>query len=211
MTTVAALRTTHLNKFLGIVLGSDGETIPHTVAERDQYIVDALTQLWPDVGKRATGTVALSQASDVYTLPAALSGGRVSRIEIEHTSGGSTSRIDRATHWMYYSDTQVRVSPLLATDASTVLRFFGYVPFLVDASDLPVRLEPVVAMRATALAYGVLGSQLVNSKRQQGLDQSRVVDYQTAVGLSAYWERRYFEAINKDPAGLSYAPRASRR
>lgn len=205
--TVATIRQNHLNRWLGVT--ADADTIPWTTTDRDAFIVDALIQTWPDVGKRAAGTVALSGSSDVYTLPAALTGGRVSRVELESVS--PAAKIDRVVNWIPFSDTQIRVGPLLATDASAQMRVFGFVPFQTDASDLPTRLEPIVAMRAAALAYGQLASQLVNYKRQQGLDSARVVDYQTAVGLSAYWERRYFEAIAKDQAGLSYAPRRARR
>ena len=190
----------------------DGDTIPWPSADRDIYIGQALNQSWPDIGKRVTGTVATSQSSDVYTIP--LVGGvtmRVSRIELEQTSGGVTAMVDRVVHWRLYSDTQVRIEPLLATMSGLNLRFFGWAPFLPDASDIPARLEPAIAMRAAALCYGSLSGQLVNSKRQQGLDNPRVVDYQTAVGESAYWERRYFEQIEKDPARLSFAPRRARR
>lgn len=211
--TVATIRTGHLNKFLGITTAEDGTMVtPWPSADRDTYIGDALSQSWPDIGKRASGTVATSQATDVYTIP--LVGGvtmRVSRIEVEQTAGGVTSKIDRVVRWKLYSDTQVRIYPLLATIPGVVLRFFGWVPFLVDGTDLPLRLEPAIAMRAAALAFGAEAGQLTNLKRQQGLDQSRVVDYPTAVGMSAYWERRYFEAIQKDPAHLSYGPRAGRR
>jgi hypothetical protein len=207
--TVATIRTGHLNKFLGIT--ADGDTIPWPAGDRDIFIGDALSQTWPDIGKRATGVVATSQASDVYTIPSALSGGRISRIELEQTDGGVTSRVDRVTGWQLYSDTQVRVAPLLATISGLNLRFFGFVPFLVDGTDIPLRLEPVIAMRAAGLAYGAEAGMMGNYKRQQGLDQSRVVDYQTLVGLSAYFERRYFEQIQKDPSALSYAPRRGRR
>jgi len=208
--TVATIRTGHLNKFLGIA--ADGETVPWPSADRDSYIADALNQTWPDIGKRATATVATSQASDIYTIP--LVGGvtmRVSRIEIEQTAGGVLGKVDRAIDWRYYSDTQVRIAPMLATISGVNLRFFGWVPFLADASDIPLRLEPVVAMRAAAIAYGAAAGQQGNYRRQQGLDESRVTDYQTLVGLSAYWERRYFEQIQKDPASVSYAPRRARR
>ena len=208
--TVATIRTGHLNGFLGITV--DGDTIPWTSAQRDGLIQDALRQTWPDIGLRANGTVALDGTTDVYAFPAALTDGRISRIEIEGTSSGSTRKLDQVTNWELYDDTHVRIHPALATDASAVLRFFGFVPFAsADPLDILARLEPVIAMRAAGLAYGVLGSQLVNYKRQQGLDNPRVVDYQTAVGLSAYWERRYFEQISKDPSALSNAPRRARR
>lgn len=210
MTTVAAIRTTYLN---GLLRRTDGaSTVPWNDTQASQHITDALTQLWQDgIGKRAQGTVATSEASDVYTIPAALTGGRISRIEVEQTSGGQTAKVDRISSWRYYSDTQVRIVPILATDASLVLRFFGWIPFQVDASDLPTRLENVVAMKAAALAYGALTGYLVNAQNQVGLDSSRVVDYQSAVGLSAYWERRYQAAITHDPNFVSYAPRRSSR
>lgn len=210
--TVAAIRTGHLNQLLGIPIAQDADTIPWTVADRNAAIVAALTQSWPDIGLFTNAMVAPSGASDVYTVPAALQSGLVSRIEVEYATGGVSSRVDRVTKWRQYSPTQVRIAPSLATNAAALLRFFGYVPFAVaDPLDLPTRLEFPIAMRAAAIAYGILGSQLVNYKRQQGLDQSRVVDYQTAVGLSAYWERRYFEQISKDPARVSIAPRSARR
>lgn len=208
--TIATIRQTYLNKYLGIIAANDAtETIPWPSADRDGFIGQALSQSWPDIGKKANGTVALSQASDVYTIPAGIT--RVSRIEVEQTAGGTTSVVDVATNWRYYSDTQVRVKPLLATISGFVLRFFGFTPYAIDASDIPARLEPVIAMRAAAIAYGVEAGQLANMKRQQGLDQPRVVDYPTAVGLSAYWERRYFEQIEKEVQRPSYAPRRGRR
>lgn len=208
--TVATIRTGHLNRMLGITV--DGDTLPWTTAERDALIGQALTQLYPDLGKRASGTVALDQTSDVYTVPAALQTGRISRIEVEQSSGGTTTRVDRVVKWRPYSDTQVRIAPLLATDSSVVLRFFGFAPYAVaDPLDIPTRLEVVVAMRAASLAFGDEAGGLGNYRRQQGLDQSRVVDYATAVGLSAYWERRYFEAIEKDPSRIGLAPRAGTR
>jgi hypothetical protein len=210
--TVTTIRQNHLNPILGIASAQDADAIPWPTADRDRYIVDALYQTWPDIGRRATGTVPTSQSSDVYTIPL-VSGVamRVSRIDVEQTVGGVTARVDKALNWRYYSDTQVRVEPLIATVSGIALRFFGWVPYLADASDIPLRLEPVIAMRAAALAYGAEAGQMGNYKRQQGLDQSRVVDYQTLVGLSAYWERRYFEQIQKDVAQLSYAPRRGRR
>lgn len=210
MTTVALIRTTYLNGLLRRVEGA--ATVPWTDAVANQHITDALTQLWADgIGKRASGTVAPSSASDVYAIPAALSTGRISRIELEQTSGGVSGRIDKVTNWTYYSDTQVRIRPALVTNSSLTLRFFGWAPYLVDATDLPTRLENVVAMKAAALAYGSLSGYLVNAQNQVGLDSSRVVDMQTAVGLSAYWERRYQEAIHKDPSFVSYAPRRASR
>lgn len=205
MTTVALLRTTYLNDYLR---RAEADGAPWTDGQCDRAISDALVALWADgIGKRASGTVATSQNSDVYTIPTALAGGRVSRIELEQTSGGVSQRVGRATKWSYYSDTQVRVSPRITTDATLALRFFGWIPFAATGSDLPTRLESVAAMKAAGLAYGQLLGQLSNSQLQQGLDQGRVVDYQTAVGLSAYWERRYRDALDGDEAMKSFAPR----
>lgn len=209
MTTVAAIRQTWLNPFLE---RADGATVPWTDGELDQRIADALTQLWQDgIGKRATGTVATNQSSDVYSIPAALTGGRVSRVVVEYVSGGLTREVDQVTDWRYYSDTQVRIQPILPTDAALALRFFGFVPYAITASDLPTTLENAVAMKAAGLAYSQLASSLVNTQTQQGLDSGRVIDYQTAAGISAYWERRYQEVIRRDPHRISYAPRRARR
>lgn len=209
MTTVAALRTGYVNALLG--RENDADTIPWTTTHLDRHIVDVLRKLWPTHGRFVSGTVAPSQSSDIYTIPSALTGGRISRIELEQSSGGVSSLVDRVTDWRYHSDTQVRVRPLLPTDSTLLLRFYGWVPFAVDASDIPARIEPAVGERAAGFAYGQLGGQLVNYKRQQGLDSGRVVDYPTAVGLSAYFERRYFEQMDGDPSMVSYAPRRSKR
>jgi hypothetical protein len=216
VTTVALLRTGFLNQRLRRV---DGDAVPWSDAQCNALLVDALSQLWNDeIGKFVTGTVATDQASDVYSLPATFLGAggvgissKVSRIELEHTSGGVSRRADRVTNWRPYSDTQVRINPMLPTDSSLLLRFFGWAPFAIDASDLPVRLENVVAMKAAALAYGELSSHLANSQTQQGLDSGRVVDYPTAVGLSAYWERRYQDQVERDPARRNFAPRSAHR
>lgn len=209
MTTVALIRQKWVNVFLE---RAEGATNPWTDGECDQRIADALSQLWQDgIGKRATGTVATSQSSDVYTIPAALTGGRISRIDLEQTSGGVTQRIDRVTSWQYYSDTQVRISPMLPTLSGLNLRFFGWVPFATDANDLPTRLENAVGMKAAGLAWTQLTGVLVNSQTQQGLYSGRVVDYQTASGLAAYHERRYQEIVRRDPARMSFAPRRAAR
>lgn len=208
--TVATIRTTYLNKYLGVA--ADGDTLPWPSADRDMFIGQALNQTWPDIGRRVSATAPTAQSSDIYTIP--LVAGvtmRVSRIELEQTAGGVTSKIDRVVHWQYHSDTQVRIAPLVATVSGLVLRFYGWVPYLADASDIPPRLEPAIGMRAAALAFGSMSGQLTNYKRQQGTDNPRVVDYNTAVGMSAYWERRYFEQIQKDTVRISYAPRRARR
>jgi hypothetical protein len=206
---VSLLRQKYLDKYLR---RREGDLVPWSDAEADQAIVDALVALWTDgIGNRAQGTVAPSQASDIYTVPAAFTNaagqGRVSKIELEQTAGGVTGRVGKVTSWEYLGDTQVRIQPMLPTSSQLSLRFTGWVPFLIDGTDLPVRLQSVVAMKAAALCYGQLSGFLANSQSQQGQDSGRVVDYQTAVGLSAYWERRYRDAIDSDQNAKSYAPR----
>lgn len=207
MTTVALIRQNFLNTYLR---RDEGSTSPWNDVQAGQAVSDAIGALWEDgCGARANGTVATSQASDVYTIPAALAGGRVSRIELELVSAGVSRRVDRVTHWSYFSQTQVRITPMIATMSGLSLRFFGWIPFLVDGSTLPVTLEKIVALKAAALAYGQELGQLANSQLQQGLDQGRVVDYPTAVGLSAYWERRYRDALDGSEYMRSFAPRAA--
>lgn len=206
MATVDSLRA-RLNNDLR---RADGDTTPWTDAQANAAVTDALSALWHDnIGKRAQGTVATSQASDVYAIPAGID--RISRIELELIAGGSTSKVQAVTSWRYYDDTHVRIRPLLPTNASLLLRFFGWTAFALDGSDLPVRLETAVSYKAVALAYGQELGQLGNSQLQQALDQGRVVDYATAVGLSAYWERRYRDLLDGDQAMKSYAARHAHR
>lgn len=207
MTTVILLRTTYVNGYLG---RTDGTTIPWSDAQVNQHISDALVKLWPNVGPRVTGTVTANENSGIYTIPSSIK--RVSRIVLEYISGGKTDIADTITNWRYESDTTVRINPRVPTLTGLSLRFYGWKAYLGDATDLPTDLEAAVAERAAALAYGSLAGQLVNSQRQQGLDSGRVVDYQTAVGLSAYYERRYQDAIERYPAQVGpVAPRAARR
>jgi hypothetical protein len=206
---VSLIRQRFLDKYLR---RREGDPVPWSDAECDQAIADALAALWNDgIGHRAQGTASPSSSSDVYTIPAAFTNeagqGRVSRIELEQTAGGTSARVAKVTSWEYYSDTQVRIQPALPSSSTLTLRFFGWVPFLLDGTDLPVRLQSVVAMKAAALSFGQLAGLLTNSQSQQGMDSGRVVDYQTAVGLSAYWERRYRDALDGDQNLKSYAPR----
>jgi hypothetical protein len=206
VTTVAAIRTTYVNGYLG---RTDASTIPWSDTQVDQHIKDALTKLWPDVGIRLTATVAADSATGIYTIPGSIK--RISRIAIESTDG-DTDIVDTVTSWWYETATTVRVQPRILAGSGLALRFYGWGPFSSLATDLPTDLEAAVGERAAALAYGSLAGTLVNSQRQQGLDSGRVVDYQTAVGLSAYYERRYMEAIIKYPAQVgAQAPRRARR
>lgn len=210
MTTITLLRQNYLNDYLGRV---DGATIPWTDGDCDQRLGEVIRKLWPRLGRRASGTVATNQNSDVYTVPSALSATDflISRIELEQTSGGVSGKVDEVSSWQMYSDTQVRIRPLVPTDATLAFRVFGWVPFLADASDLPVRLEQAIGARAAGMSYGVMAAQLGNYQRQQALDNGRVVDYPTAVGLAAYYERVYFEQVDNDPAKVTRGPRAARR
>lgn len=205
MTTVALIRTTYVNVNLK---RAEADPAPWVDGDVTQQIVNALQALWPELGLRTTGTVASATASGIYAMPGGIQ--RISRIDVEDTN---TDIVDQVTRWRYYPDadppTKIKLTPRI--QAGFNLRFFGWKPFALDASDIPVRLESVVAFKATALAFGVLSGYLGNSQLQQGLDSGRVVDYQTAVGLSAYWERRYQDAILNDPARVGGALRASRR
>lgn len=207
MTTVALLRTTYVNGYLG---RADASTVPWSDAQVGQHITDALTKLWPRVGLRLTGTVAASTASGVYTIPASIK--RLSRIVLEYVDGGATDLVDTVVNWRYETDATIRIKPRVQTLAGLSLRIYGWGPFSTVGTDLPTDLESAVAERAAALAYGSLAGILANSQRQQGLDSGRVVDYQTAVGLSAYYERRYQDAIDAHPSRVGGpAPRLARR
>lgn len=212
MTTQANIRDTFLNTYLRRAAAS---TVPWTDAQALQAVDDAMRALWADrLGLRVSATVATNQNSDLYTVPATFTGAtdfQISRIDFESVSAGVTQHFDRVTSWRLQDPTHIVVRPMLPTDGTLSLRIAGWVPFLVDASTLPVRLEPVVAMKAAGLAYGQELGYQANAQTQQGLDNGRVVDYQTLVGASAYWERRYQDAIRGDPDQISLAPRRSRR
>lgn len=205
MTTIATLRTTYLNTYLK---RTDGDVVPWTDGDCNQALSDAMGDLWPDLGLKATGTVATSSATDRYTIPGSIV--HVTRIDIESLS---TDYLDTVTKWRYFPDadppTKVIIAPKIITGYN--LRFYGFKPFADAATDLLPRLENTVAALAASNAYGILAGQLVNSQRQQGLDSGRVVDYQTAVGLSAWWMRKYQDALRDDPARVTNAPRAALR
>lgn len=205
MTTIASLRTTYLNTFLK---RTDGDPQPWTDSECNLLLSEAVGDLWPDVGGKATGIVATDSATDRYVIPGSIV--HVTRIDVENSSA---QYVDTVTKWRYFPDTdpptKVIIAPPLLSGYN--LRFYGFKPFADTGADLLARLEGVVVMLAASKAYGILGSQLVNSQRQQGLDSGRVVDYQTAVGLSAYWRREYEYAIRNDPSRVTNAPRASLR
>jgi len=205
-TTVTLLRTTYVN---GYLQRTEGGSRPWTDTQIAQHITDALTKLWPDVGQRVTDVVAADESSDIYAIPAGIT--RVSRISLEYVSGGITQLVDRISNWRYEDDTHVRIHPRITTLSGLQLRFYGWGPFAVDATDLPSILEATVSERAAALAYGSLAGNLANSEHQQGLDSGRVVGYDTAVGMSAYYERRYQDGIQRYTGRVGQAPRAARR
>ncbi|HEY6058516.1 MAG TPA: hypothetical protein VIV06_10815 [Candidatus Limnocylindrales bacterium] len=205
MTTVNDLRTGHLNRLLGRV---DASTEPWSDTDCNAHLTSALRETWPELGTRATGTVATNPSSDTYAMPGSIVA--LSRVEVLDANG---LHIDRVTKWRLLWDadppTKIIIEPLIA--GGFTLRMSGWKPFSATGSDLPTRLEAIVAYKAAALAYGELAGKLANSERQQSLDSGRVVDYPTAVGLSAYYERRYIERTTNDPARVSFAPRAAHR
>lgn len=201
MATIATLRTTYLNVYLG---RTDGSTEPWADGDCDRHLTDAIVALWPNVAKRASGTVATSQDSDTYAVPTGVT--RVSRIDLLDSAGNVVGDV---TDWRYLDDTHVIIRPLLV-DGLT-LRFGGWVAYASTGSDLPTTLEVPVAMRAAGLAFSELAGHLVNYQRQQGLDSGRVVDYGTAIGLSSYWMTQSGNLLAQQPQVTSYAPRRSRR
>jgi hypothetical protein len=204
VTTVAALRTTYLNNYLE---RTDADTLPWTTAELGQQLTDCLTKLWPKNGIFTFGDVASSSTSMLYTVPAAFGAKfRISRIEVLDSS---SLYVDRVLNWRAHSPTQILVKPLL--QSGLTLRMYGWKPFAVAGTDLDSDLEPTVAQRAAGRAFGALAARLLNSQRQQNLDSGRVVSYQDAIGLSAYYERLYAEGITDHPSRVSYSPRAAHR
>lgn len=207
MTTVTALRQTYLNDILQRI---DGSTVPWSDGQCDQMLTNALHDLWPRLGSFVFGDVATSSASMLYTVPTALGtvAGeyQISRIDVLDSSD---NYVDTARVWRPHSGTQVILKPKLSEGYT--LRFYGWKPYDPTGSDLPVRLERAVAYKAASIAYGLLTGRLVNSQTQQGLDSGRVVDYPSAVGLSAYWERLFQTVIANDPSRVSFAPRSAYR
>ena len=207
MTTVAALRQTYLNDILQRI---DGSTIPWSDNQCNQAITNAMYDLWPNVGQFVYGDVATSSTSMLYTVPAALGTVEgeyaVSRIDVLDPAG---NYVDTARVWRRHTATQVVVKPLLSSGYT--LRFYGWKRFAVTGSDLPIRLERAAAYKAASACYGMLTGRLINSQLQQGLDSGRVVDYPSAVGLSAYWEAQYRTVTVNDPSRISLSPRRAYR
>lgn len=207
MATIDGLRTDYLNEYLHRADDPGGDIVgrPWTNDECDRILRDVITRLWQRLGRYTSGDVATDSSIDVYDLPAAFgTRNRISRVTFVDTRGLT---IDRISNWRQEPDGKLLIRPLLASGYT--LRVYGWVPFTVD--DLPGDLEEAIAHRAAARAYGNLAADLLNSERQQNLDSGRVVSYSDAVGLSAYHERLYQDAVIDHSARLSYAPRAAHR
>lgn len=207
MATVASIRQDYLNQFLQ---RTDGESVPWGDAQCNTAITGAFYDLWPLVGQFVFGDVATSSTSMLYTVPVALGSAegeyQISRIDVLDASG---TYVDTALVWRRHSPTQVVIKPLISSGYT--LRFYGWKRFAVTGSDLPVRLERAVAYKAAGVLYGELAARLVNSQTQQGLDSGRIVDYPTAIGLSAYWETQFQRTVRSDPSQVSLAPRGAYR
>lgn len=204
MTTVALIRSTYLDTFLERIPAA---TEPWTDAELQAHITNVLTKLWPRNGIFVFGDVASSATSQLYTIPAALTAkNRISRIDVLESGG---LYVDRVSNWRPHSPTQVLIKPLVSTGYT--FRFYGWKPFAVTAADLDTDLEETIAHRAASRAYGQLAASLVNSQRQQNLDSGRVVSYQDAIGLAAYYERLFADGIADHPSKVNQAPRAAHR
>ena len=101
------------------------------------------------------------------------------------------------------------IKPLLASGYT--LRFTGWKPFAEDASDLPARLSDAICHLAAAIGFGNMSGKLVNYQRQQAIDSARVVTYQEAVAMSAYWLRMYQDEVADDMNRVTSGPRAAHR
>lgn len=209
MTAIDDLRQDFLNVYLHRVDDPAGgaSNKPWSDDECDRLIGDALTKLWPRLGRRITDDMTTDSLADVYIVPSAFyERYRISRIDLLDSRGFT---VDRITNWRYAGDGELLIKPILA--GGNTLRVWGWIPFADDATDLPTDLAETVAHRAASRAWSGLASELANSERQQNLDSGRVVSYQDAVGLAAFHERLYQEGTVEHPAQVSYAPRASQR
>lgn len=207
MATVAALRQTYLNDILE---RAEASTVPWSDAKCNQALTNALYDLWPMLGQFVYGDVATSSTTQLYTVPAALGTVegeyQISRIDV---LDASSNYVDTARVWRRHSATQIVLKPKLSSGYT--LRFYGWKRFAADGSDLPLRLERAVAYKAASTCYGMLTGRLVNSQTQQGLDSGRVVDYPSAVGISAYWEAQFQRIAQNDPSRISLSPRGAYR
>lgn len=202
MASITTLRQNHLNLYLH---RTDGNTRPWTDAECDQYLTNAIVRLWPELGVMFVGDVLTDSNLQTYTLPAGME--KITRIDVMRQT---TDRyIDRIANFTPVPGGQVVIKPPIVSGLR--LRFVGYRQFSATGSDLPVRLESVIAARAAHQAWSALAGELLNSQRQQNLDSGRVVSYGDAAAQAAYWEGRYQEAIFNDPDRVAVGPRAASR
>lgn len=204
--TVDAIRTGHLNGYLG---RADGSTKPWTDAACNTAIGEAIQELWPMLGVYMNATAASNENSPVYTIPTGMK--RVSRIVLEYTNGGRVFHVEQVASWRYDSPTTVVCQPNIRTNSAVVLRFYGWKPYAIDATDLPDEFATAVAMKAAADCYGQLLGQLGNIEDQMALDSGKVVTHQDAVAISAYWQRKFEDRSRILPGQVSYAPRAAYR
>jgi hypothetical protein len=209
MATLVGLRTDYLNHYLGGRI--DGSSQPWSNDQLDQFLIDAITRLWPDFGVLAYDELATDQATQFFDVPSSITGAKpykISRIQIRQGAPGENGFVvDQATGWRPHPGDQFYVKTRIASNQT-----FGVYAFLAfTLANLEVGLEHAVSARAASLAFGGLTSSLVDWQRQQTLDTGRVVSYADAVGASAYWERQYQEATVRHPSRIAFAPRASNR
>jgi hypothetical protein len=184
-----------------------GGTRPWSDAELEAAIAEVIAKLWPRLGVYTHGDVDADQTTNLYTVPTEFgTSWRISRIDLLDSTGLYR---DRISNWRIHDSTQVIVKPLIANGAT--LRFYGWVPFAADGSDLPDDLASMVGHRASSRAWTNLAGELLNSERQQNLASGRVVSYADAVGLAAAHERTYQDGTIDHPSRVSYAPRAANR
>lgn len=203
MATVAELRA-QANIYLHRV---DSSTVPWTAAELDQLVADVLRKTWPKLGIWTFGDVDTSSTGQLYAVPAEFSDRfQLSRIDVLDSTD---IYLDRVKNWRKHDDQTVLIKPLMRSGST--LRFYGWVPFEVNGSDLPEDLEETIAHRVAARAYTNLAAELLNSERQQNLDSGRIVSYSDAIGFAAAHERLYEEGVAEHPNRVNIGPRRSTR
>lgn len=187
----------------------DGSTRPWADADVNQAISDTLDQLWPDFGVAVYGETPTT-AAQLIAVPVEFTanavGYKISRIIVKNSAGTAA---DKASGWQAHPGGFVFIKTIVAS--GNTFGFYGFTPYLNDASNLPARLNSAIAARAAGFAWGNLGAELVNSEIQQTIDSGRVVTSQQALAMAAYYERRFQDATQREPTRLSYAPRASNR
>lgn len=190
----------------GYLKRTDGDSLPWSDADCNTYLGDAIGQLWPVYGLFTSGDVASSSASQEYALPGSIPVAGLSRIALVDSAG---RYVDRVSKWRARDATHVIVFPAIR-DGYT-LRCFGWKAFALTGSDLPTSLEDAVVYAAASLAYGALAASLVNWQRQQNLDSGRMVSYQEAAAMSAYWASRSTAALHGSEHTIGFASRSARR